>query len=61
MKLLAPFVRIGLRILGGFLIGKGWVDEETVAMFSTTEIVGAVSLMISEGWYVLARKFGWEK
>lgn len=58
---IAPFVRIGLRIFGGFMIGKGWVDTETAAMFSTAEVVGAVSLAVAEGWYVAAKHFGWSK
>ena len=61
MNHLSPFIRIGLRIAGGFLIGKGYVDEETAAMFSTTEVVGAIALVISEGWYAMAKKFDWVK
>lgn len=61
MNSAAPFVRIGLRILGGYMIGRGWADEETTAMFIDPEVVGAVALMLSEGWYFLAKKFDWVK
>lgn len=59
IQTLSPFVRIALRIFGGFMIGKGWVDADTVAMFNTAEVVGAVSLVIAEAWYWAANKFGW--
>lgn len=59
---LTPFVRIGLRIFGGFMIGQGWADEATAAMFYTDpQVIGAVALGISEGWYLLAKRFDWAK
>ncbi len=61
IQTLSPFIRIGLRIGGGFLIGKGWVDADTAALFNTAEVVGAVSLVIAEAWYWAANKFGWNK
>ena len=61
VQTLSPFIRIGLRIFGGFMLGKGWVDEETASMFSTAEIVGILALGISEGWYALAKRFDWSK
>lgn len=61
IQTLTPFIRIGLRIFGGFMIGKGWVDEETASMFTTSEMVGAVALVISETWYLAANKYDWNK
>lgn len=62
MESLAPFVRIGLRILGGFMIGQGWADDEIAAMlWADPQVVGIVALGISEGWYFLAKRFDWAK
>ena len=62
MENLTPFIRIGLRIFGGFMIGRGWTDAETAALLYTDpQIVGAVALMLSESWYLLAKKFDWAK
>jgi hypothetical protein len=59
---LSPFVRIGLRIFGGFAMGRGYLDDGTATMlYSDPEIIGAVCLAVSEGWYFLAKKFGWVK
>jgi len=59
---LTPFVRIALRIFGGFMIGNGYADVENASVyFQNAELIGAISLIISESWYSLARKFGWEK
>lgn len=56
---IAPFVRIGLRIVGGFLIGKGWASEQDVTILMDPEIIGVICLVISEGWFLAAKKFGW--
>lgn len=59
---LTPFIRIGLRIFGGFMIGRGWTDETTAALFyEDPQLIGAISLSISEGWYLLAKRFDWVK
>lgn len=55
-----PFIRIALRVLAGYLIGKG-VSEDTASILYSDATIGAVVLLISEGWYMLARRFGWEK
>lgn len=60
MEQLMPFIRIGLRIFGGYMIGRGWGDEETISMiYNDPQIIGAVALVISEGWFLLAKRFGW--
>lgn len=59
METMTPFIRIGLRIFGGFMIGQGWADEEIAAMlWADPQVVGIVALAISEGWYLLAKRFG---
>jgi len=61
MTNLAPFIRIGLRIFGGYLIGRGYADEGDLWIFTDPELVGALALMASEGWYLLAKRYGWSK
>ncbi len=62
METMTPFIRIGLRIFGGFMIGQGWADEEIAAMlWADPQVVGIVALGISEGWYLLAKRFDWAK
>jgi hypothetical protein len=59
------FVRIVLRIIAGFLAGKGFADATELA--NDAEFVGLVEmglsgllLAVSEGWYYLAKRFGWK-
>lgn len=61
MDNLSPFIRIGLRILGGYLIGRGLASEEDLWIFTDPELVGALSIAASEGWYALAKWRGWAK
>lgn len=61
MDKLAPFIRIGLRIGGGFLVGKGYASEDTAAALINEEIIGAIVVAISEAWYWAARRYAWEK
>ena len=56
---LAPWVRIGLRIFGGYLIGKGYASEADVAMIYDPEVQGVIIIAVSEGWYLLSKRFGW--
>lgn len=61
MDKIAPFIRIGLRVAGGFLIGRGMDPEAAAILYTDPEIAGAIVLAISEGWYLLARRMGWAK
>jgi hypothetical protein len=61
MTTLAPFIRIALRIFGGFLMGAGYVSETDLWIFTDPELVGALALLASEGWYLLAKRYGWSK
>ena len=61
----APLVRILLRYFAGFLIAKGWASKATLAnpdlSLAICYSVAAVSMMISELWYRLARKRNWPR
>lgn len=62
MNHLSPFVRIGLRYISGFLMARGFLDEGTAKMlYMDPEILGVITLGISEVWYLLAKKFDWVK
>lgn len=66
---MAVLVRIGLRYVSGALIAKGMLSPELGGMISSDpEVAQAVQIGVglaagaaSEGWYMLARKFGWAK
>jgi len=60
MSGLAPFIRIGLRILGGYLVGRGLSDDIAAEIYSD-EMVGAVVLGGNEVWDMLARRYGWAR
>lgn len=63
------FIRIFLRWAAGFLIAKGIFNESDANLITADPELAAMIEMglgmalgaISEGWYVLARKFGWAK
>jgi len=65
---MAPIVRILLRYATGPLLLIGLIlPEEQQSIISDPEIVGWVSTglgilapIIAEGWYWLAREFGWK-
>jgi hypothetical protein len=65
---MAPFIRIGLRYLGGYLAARGFLAQTDTDLFDDPDLVAAISYggamlcaLIGEGWYVLARKMGWAK
>ena len=65
---MAPIVRILLRYLAGFLIKKGILGANDQGMLNDPELVqsiccalAALCAAISEGWWLLARKYGWAK
>jgi catabolite regulation protein CreA len=63
-SLVAPIARILLRYVGGGLISAGVaISPETLSdpdVFQVTcFVVGVLCTAISEGWYALARKYGW--
>lgn len=66
---MAPFIRIALRYLTFPLIIFGLINEtEAADIISDPELtqwislgLGMLSPLIAEGWYALARWWGWSK
>tara|TARA_R110002110_G_scaffold37601_2_gene124023 strand:- start:2364 stop:2540 length:177 start_codon:yes stop_codon:yes gene_type:complete len=58
---MAPFIRIALRVLAGVLMGYGLDKETADLLWMDPELVGVLTLLVTEGWYWLARKNGWAK
>ena len=62
-------VRIGLRYIAGALVLKGFIPEELgnqvavdADVINALEVATGVAFgAVAEGWYWLARKFGWAK
>ena len=57
--MIAPFVRIALRILAGYMIGRGVNADLADSLWTDEALIAAISLGISEGWYFIARKYDW--
>ena len=70
---MAPYIRIILRYLAGFLVAKGITDAATAELIATdpslldgllsaaSAIWGALVASVAELWYRMAKKFGWDK
>lgn len=65
---MGPFIRIGLRYLGGYLAARGYLAQTDSGIFDDPDLVAAINYgaaflcaLAGEGWYWLARKFGWAK
>lgn len=63
---IAPIVRILLRYAGGVLIARGLAHDP--ATFADPDLIQAgcylgagLCVVVSEGWWWLARKRGWER
>lgn len=62
-----PIARILLRVLAGILIGKGWfAPEDANSLISDPEVaalaemaVGGAIWAATEGYYYLAKRWGW--
>ena len=61
MSALAPIIRILMRYLSAFLIAKGYFGEGDAGLFMDEELIGFIVAAMSEGWYALAKQYGWEK
>jgi hypothetical protein len=63
-QIAGPLSRVGLRYLVGFLAARGYSVDPAVATDPEVQqlalfcIAGGLAL-ISEGWWYLARKYGW--
>lgn len=66
---MAPIIRILLRYLTFPLLALGWIlPHEQQDIIADPELVGYISFglgilspLVAEGWYALAKKFGWKK
>ncbi len=60
---MGPLIRILARVFAGFLIGRGFTTTEaSEAVFSDPAFDMAVGFLMwaaTEGFYVLARRWGW--
>ena len=64
---MTTYIRIGLRYLAMFLVMKGVLAPELGDAIATDPdilmaaqvIAGAVSALVAELWYKLAKKYGW--
>lgn len=61
---MTPIIRILLRVLAGFLVGKGFTEAQTLAgdpeLIALVETgIGAIIWVATEAWYALAKRFGW--
>lgn len=58
-------IRIGLRYGAAYLVARGLLSPEDGATLATDPdvqmLVGAAMGAAAEGWYYLARRFGWSK
>lgn len=58
---LAPFVRIGLFILGGYLAGNGHSNAFVNYIQTDPELIAAITLAIPSAWYAIAKWFDWKR
>lgn len=64
-KSIAPYIRIGLRYVSGYLVFKAILPPDIADMLANDpEVVAAIGFVIAGGveWaYALAKRFGWAK
>lgn len=61
------FIRLLMRYIAGSLLAKGLIDAAMAHQLATDqEVIAALQIIIAfafgavaEGWYYLAKKFGW--
>lgn len=62
---MAPYIRIALRYLAGYLVFKNLIPAEWADMIANDpDIVAGVGIALAlcvEGFYAMARRFGWAK
>lgn len=67
--MLAPITRIALRYGSMALVMFGLMSADTATALASDPdimelapvVVGALSSLVAEGWYFLARRFGWSQ
>jgi hypothetical protein len=64
-KSIAPYIRIGLRYIAGYLVFKSVLPPEIGNMLASdpalVAMIGGVIAVAVEWAYALARKWGWAK
>lgn len=62
---MAPYIRIALRYLAGYLVFKNLIPAEWAEMIANDpDIVAGIGIVLAlvvEGFYVMAKRFGWAK
>lgn len=66
---MGPFIRIALRYGAGYLVARGLLgqaDGDTIAndpdVYAAVELFAGFTIgALTEGYYMLARRFGWSK
>ncbi len=61
-------IRIGLRYAAAALIAKGimspsvgdWINSDPDVAMAVEVGVGLAAAGVAEGWYIIARRMGWE-
>ena len=51
-EVIGAIVRHGMTWIGGLLIARGVADPSTIGMFSTPEVIGAVTTVVGLGWSI---------
>ncbi|KQZ81864.1 hypothetical protein ASD64_08880 [Mesorhizobium sp. Root157] len=58
-------IRIGLRYGAAYLVARGLLSPDDGATLATDHdvqmLLGTAMGAVAEGWYYLARRFGWSK
>ena len=64
---MTPLIRIALRWVGGYLVARGVFAQTDSGLFSDPDLVAAINYglaalcaLLSEGWYLLAKRMGWK-
>jgi hypothetical protein len=61
--MLAPYIRIGLRYIAGYLVIKGLMPQDMAeTLANDPEVVAMIGIVIAaavEGAYALAKRWGW--
>jgi len=64
-KSIAPYIRIGLRYVSGYLVFKAILPEDLADMLANDPMIVAAiggGIAVATEWaYALARKFGWTR
>ena len=68
-KLAMRWIRILFRYVAGWMVAQGMIDGELANIISTDPdlvasfnlLIGALLAAVSEAWYSIAKRMGWEQ